>query len=103
MNQSDPGDGSVDTLRDGIQTSILINDRTQTWGAGYAQTSADRDHIGIYIGSWNDTDIVINGFGSMLGNRSSPSQYTLSSGDLITITIYGPNQIGITSYEMVVV
>jgi len=95
-------DSSINTLRDSVHPSVLINDRTGNWSAGYAQTSTDYDHVGIYLTSWSDTQIIIDGFGSLLGNATNPSQYLISTGDLITVTVYGPNQIGIASLDTAV-
>ena len=103
VNDSVADDGSVNTLRDSTQPSILINDRTENWGAGYAQTATDYDHVGIYLASWSDTQIVIDGFSSLLGNATNPSRYVIRTGDQITVTVYGPNQIGIASYDTIVV
>ena len=103
VNDTIANDGSVDTLRDTLKPALLINDRTQNWGAGYAQSSSDYDHIGIILESWSDTKIVLGGFSSLLGNAANPGQYAINVGDSITVTVYGPNEIGITSYDTIVI
>ncbi|MEM4067534.1 MAG: hypothetical protein QXV17_11835 [Candidatus Micrarchaeaceae archaeon] len=46
--------------------------------------------IGIFLQTWSSSAIVIDGFGSALGNISSPSVYNISVGDHITIVVQNP-------------
>jgi len=105
------GDGCVNTEG---SPSIEIWDITQGWYAGRVG-----DPIGICLLSWNDTTIVINGFGSNLGTGvliggvcetwgygawRTPGQwwsppYGICTGDEITIEIWGPT--GMPAFQTV--
>lgn len=89
------GDGSVDTVESSTTPQIAIIDGlvgccgwTQ-WEAGFAINPGTIDSIGIYIVSWTDSQIVINGFGNQLGTGHAP--FNIAAGDTITIIVVGPN------------
>ncbi len=103
------GDSSVDTATCGSTTypSLFIQDSASAdlWEAGGEQpTCTTTDPIGIKIpsGWWSDSQIVLNGFGSALGNPSSTKQYHIAAGDPLTITVNGANNSGSATYGLVV-
>jgi len=57
-----------------------------TWTAGY-QDCGGSDKIGIYIQSWSDNEIVLNGIGKPIG-KNMPYQSTIRTGDPLTIIVY---------------
>jgi hypothetical protein len=84
------GDGSVDTIWGLSTPSIVILDETNLLSAGaagdwYGFTNGPPDLIGIYLESWNNTCIVLDGFGTGLGSQFSWSQVT--KGDSLQIQI----------------
>jgi hypothetical protein len=61
------------------------------WGSNWNAGCTDQgDLIGVYLLSWNDTTVIINGFGSYLGqtNNGAYNCYWLQ-GDKITVTVNG--------------
>jgi hypothetical protein len=60
-------------------------------------TIGNRDAIGIKLVSWNDSEIVLAGFGSALGTR-----WEIAPGDPIEIIVYGPNNSEGVKFETVV-
>jgi hypothetical protein len=60
------------------------------WEAGFAINPTTPDSIGIYLASWTDTKIVINGFGTLLGTNHQ-SQLNVAVGDTLTIIVIKPN------------
>ena len=103
------GDGSVDTYGCNVNTPfIAIGDNVQlggigpeSWEAGL-QTCNNFDLVGIYLANWNDTTVIINGFGSYLGNATHQSRWNIANGDPIVIHITGPNNSGSVLYNLVV-
>jgi hypothetical protein len=86
----DLGDGSVDTIWGGSTPSIVILDERNLLSAGAAGawdgfTNGPPDLIGIVLVSWNDTQIVLGGFGSGLNSRFSWNQ--VLKGDPLQIQI----------------
>jgi hypothetical protein len=79
------GDGSVD-----IPNFKITEGDGSGWGSNWNAGSSEKDValIGVYLLSWNDTSIVLGGFGSYLGqtNNGSYNCYFLQ-GDNITITV----------------
>ncbi len=109
---SPPGDG-VDTYGN---PSIAIEDYScascsgselNSWQAGY-EASPVPNYIGIYLSSWSNNQIVINGFGNQLGAGTlvggvctGPTTWTICAGDIITIRIW--NNFGVmTSVSLIV-
>lgn len=91
-------DGSVDTVSCNTLTpAILVSDTrtTGSWGAGH-KTCNNTDGIGLYL-SWTNTQILVTGFGSALGNS-----YSISPGDPIVIRVWGPNNAGPASFNTIV-
>jgi len=87
------GDGSYDTQPSNTTPFIAIYDNItgfqadskctgHCWRAGFAG-----DKIGINLAGWNDTTILVSGFGSALYG----STYSIGPGDVITIVVNGPN------------
>lgn len=110
------GDGSVDT--EGNPSIAIWADcfdqicappatPPNSWEAG--QCCAYRENaIGIYLSSWSDNEIVIDGFGSQLSTGtlsgdvcSGPTTWTICTGDQITIEVWGPSG-AVASYRLVV-
>jgi hypothetical protein len=98
-------DGSVDTVESTTTPSLAIFDSynqwlsgypctTDCWEAGFAINPSIIDSIGIYIESWTNTKIVINGFGSLLGTTK---QWNIAVGDEITMYVVGPDCSAATS------
>jgi hypothetical protein len=89
------GDGSVDTVDCHVTTpSMSIQDDgtgNDSWTAGLSGCDGT-DGIGIYIVSWNDTTIVIGGFGSQLGNVTAPSTqgWEIKAADPMYFAVTGP-------------
>ena len=90
------GDGSVDTVESSTTPQIAIIDGlvgccgwTQ-WEAGFAINPGTIDSIGIYIASWTDSQIVIDGFGNQLG-ADHIAPFNIAVGDTITIVVVGPD------------
>jgi len=98
-------DGSVLTQGCNVNTpSIAILDNGvnhDKWPAGWYCDKVYPGGIGLYIAKWSDTEIVLNGFGSTLGT-SNQKLWNISTGDPITIAIFGPNQMGKTIYQLTV-
>jgi hypothetical protein len=100
------GDGSVDTVLSTVTPSIVINDNVaeggigpESWAAGH-ETSSNFDDIGIFLVSWSDSQIVVGGFGSALGNATNPSTWNIAVGDPIEVTVFGPNNDGQAKYDL---
>jgi len=98
-------DGSVDTKQCNTTTPSLIISNSgggkDNWSAGH-QTCSNTDAIGVYLMSWTDSQIVLGGFGTMLGTTNS-STYEIAAGDPITVTVAGPNGAGSGVYNTTVV
>ena len=96
-------DGSVETLACNVTTpSLAINDSgsgSDSWSAG-RNTCANSDLIGIDLVSWSNTQIVLNGFGTALGNASKPATWNIAPGDPITVNLSGANQSGTATYNL---
>jgi len=88
-------DGSVVTHASSTTPAILVSEIDRAWGAGFGG-----DEIGLFIGSWSDSQIVINGFGGSTTGDSSgqplvgpdPNSYKfpILSGNQIYLDIVGP-------------
>ncbi len=98
------GDGSVDTVYSQISPSIAIWDHSQGWEAGASGASAGNttNGIGIDIIYWNNNEIVLGGFGSSLGINPNSSSYIIAQGDQLQIYIYGPNDSGNSTFNIIV-
>ena len=98
------GDGSVDTNACNVNTpSLAIIDSgpgSDSWSAG-RETCSNTDAIGIYIQSWSDTQIVLNGFGTSLGTNGA-STWNIAAGDPIVVSVWGPNENGPAQYSTTV-
>jgi hypothetical protein len=84
------GDGSVDTIWGITTPSIVILDETNLLSAGAAGdwsgfTNGPPDLIGIRLQSWNNTCIVLGGFGTGLNSQFSWSQ--INKGDSLQVQI----------------
>jgi len=93
-------DGSVDTVWGGSTPSIVVLDERNLLSAGAAGawsgfTNGPPDLIGVILVSWNDTRIVLGGFGSGLGSQFSWSQ--VLKGDSLQIQIQTSS--GFTTYH----
>ncbi len=88
-------DTSIDTRSCGTTSpSIAISDHgggEDDWEAGHA-TCTNNDTIGIFLQSWSDSQIIINGFGTALGINHL-ANFNIAIGDPITIAIFGPNNL----------
>jgi uncharacterized protein (TIGR03437 family) len=86
-------DGSVVTLGCNVTTpTISIQDSAagaDSWQAGLS-TCGFTNTIGIFLLSWTDSEIVLGGFGSALGNASNPSLLNVAPGDPLTVTVTVP-------------
>jgi hypothetical protein len=96
-------DGSVDTVWGGSTPSIVVLDERNLLSAGAAGewsgfTNGPPDLIGVILVSWNDTRIVLGGFGSGLGSQFSWSQ--VLQGDALQIQIQTSS--GFTAYNTVI-
>jgi hypothetical protein len=96
------GDGSVDTVWGSSTPSIVLLDERNLLSAGAAGawsgfTNGPPDLIGVVLVSWNDTRIVLGGFGSGLGSQFSWSQ--VLKGDVLQIQIQTSS--GFTTYYTV--
>ncbi|MGA2680593.1 MAG: hypothetical protein ABSF44_02205 [Candidatus Bathyarchaeia archaeon] len=94
------GDGSVDTVWGGSTPSIVVLDERNLLSAGAAGawsgfTNGPPDLIGVILVSWNDTRIVLGGFGSGLGSQFSWSE--VLKGDALQIQIQTSS--GFTAYN----
>jgi hypothetical protein len=92
-------DGSVDTVWGGSTPSIVILDEHNLLSAGAAGawsgfTNGPPDLIGVILVSWNDTQIVLGGFGTGLGSQFSWSE--VLKGDVLQIQVQTSN--GFTTY-----
>jgi len=92
------GDGSDDTQQCKVTTpGILIYDDgkgADNWGGGSASCTG-HDLVGLVGITWTNTQITISGFGSYLGNSSSPSTWNIAVGDPLLVMIFGPNHEGL--------
>jgi hypothetical protein len=96
----DLGDGSLDTIWSSTTPSIFVHDRgsgSHEWSAGW--WAPFYDLIGINLVSWSDSEIVIGGFGSVLG-IDGQGTWNIAGGDPVTIMIFTPN--GNCSYDLTV-
>jgi hypothetical protein len=96
------GDGSVNTVWGGSSPSIVVLDERNLLSAGAAGewsgfTNGPPDLIGVILVSWNDTRIVLDGFGSGLGSQFSWSE--VLKGDALQIQIQTTS--GFTTYSTV--
>jgi hypothetical protein len=97
-------DRSVDTVACNVTTPALaIWDKASSaggnWEAGQ-ETCASLNAIGVKLASWSDSQIVLNGFGSALGNAMNPSTWNITSGDPLTIIVSGTNNSGTAAYNL---
>lgn len=94
-------DGSVDTVAcNTAAPSLDVRDSgagADSWYAGRAVCTS-RTQIGIYIVSWTNTQIVLSGFGSELGNPAHRSQWNIQAGNPLEVDVFGPNNGGQASY-----
>ena len=95
-------DGSVDTVWGGSTPSIVVLDERNLLSAGAAGawsgfTNGPPDLIGVILVSWNDTQIVLGGFGSGLGSQFSWSE--VLKGDALQIQVQTSS--GFTTYNTV--
>ncbi|MGA3019207.1 MAG: hypothetical protein ABSF62_18950 [Bryobacteraceae bacterium] len=96
------GDGSVDTVACNVTTpaiAIWDNNPGSGWEAGQKDCTT-ANAIGIKIASWSDRQIVLNGFGSALGNAVSPRTWNIALGDPLKIIVSGPNKSGTATYNL---
>jgi len=98
------GDGSVDTVWGGSTPSMVVYDERNLLSAGAAGnwsgfTNGPPDLIGVVLGSWTDTQIVLGGFGSGLDSQFSWGQ--VLQGDTLQIQIQTVN--GVATYNTVAV
>ncbi len=95
VNNTLAGDGSVDTVQSSTTPSIAFlrsftpAGTSWTWEAGFANDPLHYDTVGLYIYSWNDTSIVIHGFGTLLGTGGAKT-FNLAKGDNVTVFVVGP-------------
>ena len=95
------GDGSFDTVQSTTTPSMVIIDTaggSHEWSAGM-DSSSFFDLIGIVLVSWNDTEIVLGGFGHSLGTDESGT-WNIKPGDPIEIRVYTAN--GNSGYNLAV-
>ncbi len=92
---------SVDTIDENDSgTSIAIHDNgggAHSWAAGRI-TSGNLDAIGLKLVSWNDSEIVLDGFGSALGES-----WKIAPGDPIEVVVFGPENSGKATFMSTVV
>lgn len=97
------GDGSVNTYGCAVSTPYMalydFGPGSDSWEAGW-QSCSNSDLIGIHLSSWNDSVIVIAGFGSRLGNASAPATWNISTGDLFGVAVWGPYSSGRVTVEL---
>ncbi len=101
--------GGFDTIASSTHPWLVIQDLgsgKDSWLAGVANPpSSAGTSIGVYVRSWNNTEIVLEGFGSGpggLGNATSPNSFMISDGDVISIRVHGPNDSGRAVYQVTV-
>jgi hypothetical protein len=112
---TDPlADGSVDTQVCDTSSEVLvlstpalaIHDNgagPDAWDAGQFTCSGGPDTIGVYgidANNWSHSTITLTGFGSQLGNASSPARYNIAPGDTLTFEVLGPNNSGIATFNV---
>jgi hypothetical protein len=68
---------------DGDSPNIKITDVTNNWNAGWSGSS-DSNIVTLSIGSWTDTQIVIQGFRGGYGQNN----WTLNKGDQVTVQVW---------------
>ena len=99
------GGGFVDTVACNTSAPSLairqLGRGAENWSAGQAGCS-DPNLIGIRLISWTDTDIVIGGFGPLLGSESKNTRWRIVAGDKIEVDVIGAEGSGITRFQMVV-
>jgi len=123
-------DGSVNTVESARTPSIDISDFCQGICAGTDSKGWEAGHtglfdtspgvpwcaelycgnaIGVFLSSWSDNRIVINGFSALLGPGtyaggvcSGSTIYTICPGDNMKIRIWGPNYGPVTSFSFLV-
>lgn len=99
----------VDTVLSTVTPSLAIAvsapNGTFLWEAGLASANGS-DLIGVSIASWNDSQIVLGGFGPNVvatgSTTEDPYAYTLSPGDGIQITVHAPENSGTSHWTSVV-
>jgi hypothetical protein len=87
------GDGSVNTVGGGNTPTLRIYNQNglQSWQAGVQDNpSSGADAIGVVLVSWNDTEIVLGGFGNAVGTNGE-GLWDLSPGDPILISVLTVN------------
>jgi hypothetical protein len=86
-------DGSVNTVGGGSTPVIRIYDQNglASWQAGVQDNpNSGADAIGIKLTSWNDTEIVLGGFGAAV-ETDSQGQWSLLEGDPLLISVLTSN------------
>ncbi|MDA4130039.1 MAG: hypothetical protein OK457_04660, partial [Thaumarchaeota archaeon] len=99
---------------------------SSTWGAGIATCSRNGLDVfpGIYLPpssqsqtdsggnplansifliSWNDTAIILGGFGPGVGNRTSPNQQMLYAGDAMAIKVFSASELNESTVNVTIV
>jgi hypothetical protein len=76
------------------------NSRSGAEKGGRSESCTTQNVIGIKIGSWSDTQIVLNGFGSALSSSPNPTSYNIAAGNPLTFTVSGPNNSGTATYNL---
>jgi len=98
-------DGSVLTKGCNVNTpSIAIVNKgggKDEWPAGWYCDKVLPNSIGVYIIKWTQNEIILNGFGSAVGT-SNEKLWNINLSDPIEVVIFGPNQMGKTSYHLTV-
>jgi hypothetical protein len=104
------GDGSVDTVESSTTPYMWIadsgklqktgdpSDGGENWAAGF-KGSGVFCMIGIYLVSWSDNEIVLDGFGTALGTNGQGTWY-IEPGDPLTVAVY--TQSGNATYHTTV-
>jgi hypothetical protein len=106
------GNSGCDTVYSNNSPSFAIMDNYKgnglfdascNWQAGFDNpNSFFSDCIGVFIKSWNNTNIILTGFGNALGNSTNPSTWAISPGNEITVIIDNPAYPEIAYYNLTV-
>jgi hypothetical protein len=85
-----------------LAPSLVVHDNgvgPDSWDAGQF-TCNGPDLIGVNVQSWTDSEIVLNGFGSQLGNASTPARYNIAPGDILAFEVSGANNSGVGTFNV---